>query len=832
MANGHHQLNLQHSNSNHFVCSPSTASCRKFPWIRASFALCVFVKFGWNIVWLHQQGIHSAMNPFVLDLQRQTTSDENVSNALHLQSQRRDQSTDNERRKSRKEEEESETDKGSPRLLNQKRQQRTRLPSNNARSQSDALPTGPWQKTPQRVIMPWKHNWQILCENANMDSTSRVIITNVLTQPPGQPLALFLATQCGVKDILGIDPLFPNHQKDRLEQMENYRDLKRGIDRMQLIVPSADFSTDHDDSVQDRMVAFQPTHVIHLATYPPEYDSVLSERNTRLYAIKSGLKLVNDALQCVAQVYNASHDRWHQPRFVYVTSNDSTETPWTELASVLVKTYQSMYGFSTTLLHLPYLYGPMVASPTTVADYYMHEKMYVTNAMACILTGLEYNAKKAQGFRSIYARQMVVDIDSGEGVTPEITYYQLKRHHKKETGAWIELDEHDHLGNAVTEADYLDFYGVPRDHFPCASMCEDYECLPSAFDEIKELVREASDGCIYSVYFGNFSTAFEYLEQPKPDDSPDDEVCRFAFVSGQSRFVRNMLSDNPIDLRDSQDGDSFDESITIDVDVLRSKNGKHDVDGWTIFWLPEHHEGSMTDADLALLRIDPAALFAKTVLLALYTEKPSFMKATDSQLLDVFDEMELEEVGARMRKAKRPGTSVWQMVKIRRQRARRVLFYAKEPRRKPQSMQEFVRQSTTWIPSRQIAYYNESISLITSNEKRPQDEIKSSVYDEFPFQWFDDDVIMHDLGTRYGQEFRCSWYKEFLLWGGQRDAELLSLAYTMGKRRIEGLYGERQPRLDSEPRDFSWIPVMDKDYPDYRLHDKHYQEIFIRVVPP
>ena len=90
---------------------------------------------------------------------------------------------------------------------------------------------------------------------------------------------------------------------------------------------------------------------------------------------------------------------------------------------------------------------------------------------------------------------------------------------------------------------------------------------------------------------------------------------------------------------------------------------------------------------------------------------------------------------------------------------------------------------------------------------------------------------MHDLGTRHGQEFRCSWYKEFLLWGGQRDAELLSLAYFMGKRRIEGRYGEPLPREESENRDFSWIPVMDKDWPDWRVHDKQYNEIFIRAVP-
>lgn len=708
-----------------------------------------------------------------------------------------------------------------PPKLDQNRQQRTRPMAST--HYHGGLQQGKWQLSPQRVLLPWKHNWQVLCEDANLDSSSRVIIANILTQPVGHPLALFLAKQCGVKDVLGIDSLFPNKRPIRLEQMETYRELKRGIDRMQLLVPSADPSI--DDGSLERMIAFQPTHVIHLATTLPEYGSVLTKQSLEQYTIKSGLKSVDNSLRAIAAVFNETANRWHQPRFVYVTTIKSKGKPWTELSEILVRTFHRLFGFPTTLLRMPPIYGPMVASPNVVSDQYMHEKMYVTNAMAGILTGLEYSKTE----RSIFTRPMVVDIDSAEGVTSYNTYYQLKRHHKRETGAWVELWDHYHLGNSITEADYLDIFGIPRNHFPCASSCQDYECVPSAFDEVKDITRRASEDCVYAVYFGNFSVAFDYLEPPKKIVE-GSTICRFAFLSGRSRFVRNLLSSDPVNLADSEDAAEFDESVEIDEARLLSENGEYEVDGWRIIWLGDHDEGTMSPADLALLRIDPAALFADAVELALYTERDFFMRAKNKDLRAAFEEMTLERMGAFNKKVRNPKTGLWQTVKIRRQRARRVVFFAKEESMW-ESLDEFVQRAASPIPRKQIAFYNESTSIIMSNVMRPRDEIQSSSLKEFPYHWISYHYLIHDLQNIYGEQFRCAWYKEFTFWGGERDAELLSLAYMIGRNQAEGIFSDAMPRESGDRRDVSWIQVMNAEDPAYALIDEDDQEVHIRLVP-
>ena len=75
---------------------------------------------------------------------------------------------------------------------------------------------------------------------------------------------------------------------------------------------------------------------------------------------------------------------------------------------------------------------------------------------------------------------------------------------------------------------------------------------------------------------------------------------------------------------------------------------------------------------------------------------------------------------------------------------------------------------------------------------------------------------------------RCSWLDEYLFWGSNRAAEELSLAYLLGKYRIEGLLGSA---LENE--DDSWNPMLQSSTPDEETRlVRGKAELFVRVMKP
>jgi hypothetical protein len=241
--------------------------------------------------------------------------------------------------------------------------------------------------------------------------------------------------------------------------------------------------------------------------------------------------------------------------------------------------------------------------------------------MAAILRSMEH---RPPGFLTLDAHMMEVDIDSYDATTPAIARGSLDRHHKREAGAWIESIENDFLGNAVSEAEYLDFYGTPRNSFPCASNCESNECIAGAFDSVKQLSREVTTGCFHVIYFGVFEE--DVSDLIRPDEVSDDEeeiydegeLCRVAYVSGKSVLVEKVLAA-------ALSGDD-----RKDARKVRMENGKHVVNRWSVIWLANIDESTMSDVDKALLRIDPSGLFSESVEIGMYTEVLSYIKLSDA----------------------------------------------------------------------------------------------------------------------------------------------------------------------------------------------------------
>jgi len=87
-------------------------------------------------------------------------------------------------------------------------------------------------------------------------------------------------------------------------------------------------------------------------------------------------------------------------------------------------------------------------------------------------------------------------------------------------------------------------------------------------------------------------------------------------------------------------------------------------------------------------------------------------------------------------------------------------------------------------------------------------------------------LLAHDFRMEESRRLRCSWYDEYLYWGSNRNAEELSLAYVIGKMRIEGRIA---PPLEDDP---SWSPFLaNKDaYNPERQLDERSGEIFLRIM--
>ena len=123
--------------------------------------------------------------------------------------------------------------------------------------------------------------------------------------------------------------------------------------------------------------------------------------------------------------------------------------------------------------------------------------------------------------------------------------------------------------------------------------------------------------------------------------------------------------------------------------------------------------------------------------------------------------MTRSRIGKRIKKIRRPGTNVFQKITIPSQKSRKVVFLGKEPKPKflPEDIYDFIEDTETEIPPKQVQFYEESENIIFSNDLRPKKNIEEMKYDSIPYQWISPKFWIHDLTTKHSQDFRCNWFK-------------------------------------------------------------------------
>jgi nucleoside-diphosphate-sugar epimerase len=233
----------------------------------------------------------------------------------------------------------------------------------------------------------------------SLNSNARVLVTGI-PNPIGFHLALALKERCGVKSIIGIDPMFPNTVQNRLDLLEQMKILNTNIP--QLVQPITLPMTGLDPRLKKRdplsfitllnstgelnLLSSQPTHIVHLASYEPDMyiteslnkewrnnysPYVTADRNPPMYRLQSSAASMEQILASIATA-----DTSERPHFTYgpVVQHEQEPTDRFYTCSkqaddILVDTYHSMSGTFAIGLRLPNaVYGPWARPGNVVYD--------------------------------------------------------------------------------------------------------------------------------------------------------------------------------------------------------------------------------------------------------------------------------------------------------------------------------------------------------------------------------------------------------------------------------------------------------------------------------
>jgi len=285
--------------------------------------------------------------------------------------------------------------------------------------------------------------------SAALNKNSKVLITGILN-PVGFSLALRLKQHCGVQHIWGVDAMYPNtvlnrlmaHQRMLLLNSMNSNNLgsSSSTTQRQVVLPylgldpkSRQSSSKSGEearklSLKDEMSwmqGFEPTHVVHLASYSmdvysdalidPEWknthspyvpdDYAQSSANTDgeeqqknnnepyMFPLRSGMVAMEQLLQTIAEFPEEK-----RPQFLYATtdslssknspansSHDKLFHAMKQMDELLVDTYHTQHGHKLPSigLRLPNsIYGPWGQPGSAVHDILQHavEEQYEANS--------------------------------------------------------------------------------------------------------------------------------------------------------------------------------------------------------------------------------------------------------------------------------------------------------------------------------------------------------------------------------------------------------------------------------------------------------------------
>ena len=224
-----------------------------------------------------------------------------------------------------------------------------------------------------------------------LDSTSRVLISGILTHPVASELVFALLDKCGVDLVTGIDigGLGPESASRYAFSLRQFPPNKLHIIRTQypMTLPKL-------EKIFDLLI---PTHIIHLE--PNSFRSVSplfieEEADSSNSSWPDGIA-VRTSIDILERYCNLSlKHQYYQPdhpiALLHVISNSSSFTSkgngnliskaLDSLYPIILQTYKERYGVNVAQLKLPEMYGPFNEGSTWMTDTFLHKMRSQANS--------------------------------------------------------------------------------------------------------------------------------------------------------------------------------------------------------------------------------------------------------------------------------------------------------------------------------------------------------------------------------------------------------------------------------------------------------------------
>jgi hypothetical protein len=707
------------------------------------------------------------------------------------------------------------------------------------------------------------HNWKELCTEANLSKTSRVIITNALSVSIGAPLTLLMAKQCGVKNIMIVDSMFPNTKRRRLVLMDTYRILFRNVLTLQLTNPTntAGLGKVGSESPTDWMEKFEPTHILHLEDLDHVLDSethwgeYMSSKGQQLMHLQSSIlplqqimnyvhhketknklnilhvsmsSILSDPTVTANNVDDESYDHRYRVEHLHKTSVTH------DVNAMMADYLHTMQQFRTSRmdennllqmhhLKLPNVYGPIMNGKLNDRNKVIHDNgnsLYLDDAMASVFKALHISQSAHRQIMSIPSSQVR---ESNSAWRQELTHaYEMQMEYP-----FGGIEAEHYLSKVTSSFDpktytdaitwVNDLYGINKARFPCASSCvadmtNSGTCDSSIWDTVYPVSQLITKQCTNVMYYVNLDPQFENLSGPPsppsstntiPPTTTSNDLCRIAFVSGSSPLVRETLQQQRREANPN-------EKDWNDTEALRQYNGKLIKNGWTLVWISEskpNHNNNVSERDRSLIRIDPSRFFATYVQKAMYVEADRIMILSNDEIMDIIlsNTIHEEHLETYYTTELRDGfDDLYRTIEHPPSSARTVTMLGVElpidiRPNNPAQYIELLSNRVSNVKGRHLNYYKQMNHYIQVDMNRPVEDSDGSS----PFLWLSRDYWVHDMHSPVAHLLRCQWYNAHMYWGPETivaDSEELSWAYVIAKQRVEGRIG--YPLMD----DPSWFP--------------------------
>lgn len=623
--------------------------------------------------------------------------------------------------------------------------------------------------------------WKELCKRANMNSGSRVLIVHLLSNPTGPAVAKFIAKQCGVRQLMGSDPMLPNLRRTRMTFLRIQKELMRVIPALQMIVTEPGMGLHEKNRVQplEWLAKARPTHVLLLdpTESPVVVESLGGPTSFEMYALQQLRHAWQDLTVGVQQL---------PVRILHVASpllGDVSQT----MGSASVSSWDTRIPFSFSTLSLGRLVGPGVSTELSSES---SDPIFIEQGIRAIMTGwqrpkqvfsVNISPKPMTAEQSLQTSIWEDHLAHPYSTTPPSSNQTAIQ----QTRQWVQTTGHDPLP------------------LPCASHCQASSslrtCGATVWDHALGPSAIATRGCEYALFMGNFST--HLLEVPKHISV--DKLCRVFYISRKSPLARAHNTE---------------------------ENGKASSNGWKLVWL-DITEKSYTANDSAFLRIDPSRLFSPTVRKAMHVNTVAFAMAPDQALLNILTQIDRPAVreGERKYRETRRGTDLkrWKALPAEPKRQAALFVGTPLPENLPETLKDYQSMMGNAVSQRQVAFYLQLAHWVHVNMDRPVDEIQQTVYLKFPFLWTSRYFVVHDLTLESARQLRCEWMQEHLTWNVKPsywDTEDLSLAFVLGSLKTLEKVG-----LPLDEPEQGWLPFWNDEH-ETLLEGN--DQVFLRLMQP